>query len=79
MLYMPLGHFKNQTNMTNLIYRVIKYFKESWAELKKVNWPTRQETIKHSLAVIGLSAIIGLFLTGIDSVFKAMIRLLINR
>ncbi|MCX6736921.1 MAG: preprotein translocase subunit SecE [Candidatus Parcubacteria bacterium] len=65
--------------MTNLIYKTIKYFKESWAELKKVNWPTRQETIKHSLAVIGLSAIVGLFLTGTDSIFKIMVRLIINR
>lgn len=36
------------------------------AELKKVAWPTRKDTIKLTLIVIGISLIIGLYIGIID-------------
>ncbi len=35
-------------------------------ELKKVTWPSRQETIRLTLIVIGMSLIIGLYVGIID-------------
>lgn len=35
-------------------------------ELKKVTWPSRQETIRLTVIVIGISLIIGLYLGIID-------------
>jgi preprotein translocase subunit SecE len=43
---------------------VTRYFRETWAELKKVRWPTRQEAQNLTLIVlavtIGMAAILGL-------------------
>lgn len=36
------------------------------AEMKKVAWPTRQETLKYTLAVIGVSIVLAVFLGGLD-------------
>ena len=35
--------------------KLLQFIKESRAELRKVNWPTRQQTIKFTGAVIGVS------------------------
>jgi len=42
--------------------RLISYFIESKEELKKVNWPTRKQTIKNTVIVIGVSVGVALFL-----------------
>lgn len=42
--------------------RLIRYFKESKDELKKVIWPTRKEAIKHTLIVVGVSVAVAIFL-----------------
>lgn len=47
----------------------VTFFQEVVAELKKVTWPTRQETIKLTLVVLTVSAIIGLFVGGLDILF----------
>ena len=44
----------------------VKFFQEVIAELKKVTWPTRQETIKLTMVVIFVSTIIGFFVGGLD-------------
>jgi preprotein translocase subunit SecE len=47
----------------------VTFFQEVIAELKKVTWPTRQETIKLTLVVLTVSAIIGVFVGGLDILF----------
>lgn len=42
--------------------KLFRYFKESKDELKKVIWPTRQEAVKHTLIVIGVSVGMAVFL-----------------
>jgi preprotein translocase subunit SecE len=39
-------------------------------ELKKVTWPTREETIRLSIAVIAVAATIGLALGGLDAFYN---------
>jgi len=46
-----------------------KFFKETIAELKKVTWPTKQETIKLTTVVIAISVIVGIFIGVLDIVF----------
>ena len=41
--------------------------------MKKVNWPTRKETIKYTLIVIGLSFVVAFFLGGLDLLFTFLI------
>jgi preprotein translocase subunit SecE len=43
------------------------------AELRKVAWPTRQETIRLSLMVIGVCIVVGIFLGAIDFGFAELI------
>ncbi len=45
--------------------------------MKKVNWPTRQEIIKYTLIVIGISAVVTLYLGGLDILFKSLLEIFI--
>lgn len=55
--------------MKNFFLRITIFLKEVRTELKKVNWPTRQETIKYTLIVIGVSLAVAVFLGGLDFIF----------
>lgn len=46
--------------------KLFKYFQEVWQELKKVTWPTRSEAIRMTLTVVIASAVIGVFIGGLD-------------
>ena len=46
--------------------RVIQYFKESYAELKKVIWPSRDSVISSTKVVIVSTVIIALVLGFVD-------------
>ena len=46
-------------------------------ELRKVEWPTREELTKLTAAVVGLSAVVGLFLGGVDFLFQELIKFFI--
>ena len=49
--------------------KAIQFLKEVRVELKRVTWPTRQQTIKYTLLVIGLSLGVATFLGGLDFLF----------
>jgi len=53
-----------------LIGGVTQYFKDSRAELKKVSWPTKEQTKNHTLMVIGISIGVAVFLGVIDYLFN---------
>jgi preprotein translocase subunit SecE len=53
--------------------KIANFFKEVRIELKKVTWPTRQETIRYTLLVIGVSAGVALFLGGLDYLFQFLL------
>lgn len=59
--------------MRNLLQKIITFLKEVKVELKKVNWPTKQETIKYTLIVIGVSFAVAIFLGGLDFIFTWLI------
>lgn len=54
------------------------FFQQSWAELKKVTWPTRQETINLTIAVIAMTLAIAAFLGLIDAGLDKVVQLLIG-
>lgn len=47
-----------------------KYIKESIEEMKKVTWPTKKETQRYSLLVIGISIAVAIFLGALDYIFN---------
>ncbi|MBI4225156.1 MAG: preprotein translocase subunit SecE [Candidatus Sungbacteria bacterium] len=58
----------------NFFDRIVQFIKESRTELKKVVWPTREETIRHTLTVIIMSGALALFLGGIDYALQFILK-----
>ncbi len=54
--------------------KVANFLRESRQELKKVNWPTREETVRYTLFVIGLSVGLSVFLGILDFVFLQVLQ-----
>jgi len=54
--------------------KITSYFKESYVELKKVNWPTRKETVRLTVIVIIISLVVSLFLGSFDILFSYLLR-----
>lgn len=52
---------------------LVSFARESRIELRKVFWPTRQETMQTTLIVAGMVIILALILWGIDSVLMWLI------
>ena len=53
--------------------KAISFIKEVRIELKRVTWPTRQETIKHTLFIIIFSLVVAAFLGGLDFLFSYLL------
>ena len=51
----------------------LTYIKESKAELEKVVWPTKQETLKLTVIVIIVSILIGAYIAGLDTFFTLLV------
>lgn len=49
-----------------MVNKLFGYIKESKEELKKVTWPTRKQTVRHTLIVIGVCAATAVFLGLLD-------------
>jgi len=47
---------------------------ESWAELKKVEWPTQNQLIQGVVVVLIACVIVGVFLYAADLVFKRLVQ-----
>lgn len=45
---------------------LLRYVHESYAELKKVAWPSRQTTVHYTIIVAASSVVAGLLIGGID-------------
>lgn len=57
----------------NTIKSIPSFLGETKGELKKVQWPSRDMTIKYTLIVIGASLVVALFLGGLDYLFNFLI------
>jgi len=55
-----------------------KFFIEVKTEMKKVSWPSWQETWKNTLIVIGASVVVAIFLGGLDALFTWIINKIIS-
>jgi len=64
-------------NIVLLPHKLFLYFKQVKTEVKKINWPTREETIRYSLTVVVISAAVAFFLGGLDFVFQSLLKKLI--
>ena len=51
-----------------------RFVKEAWAELKKVEWPSRSQVVQGTVVVIIACVIVGTYLYAADQVFKPFVR-----
>ncbi|MBI2056430.1 MAG: preprotein translocase subunit SecE [Candidatus Sungbacteria bacterium] len=47
-----------------------QFFQEVKTELKKVTWPTQEETIRYTTMVVVVSGAVAIFLGGLDYIFQ---------
>ncbi|MBM3933297.1 MAG: preprotein translocase subunit SecE [SAR202 cluster bacterium] len=53
-------------------FSVVRLFNEVTGELRRVTWPTREETFRLTMMVIAVSAVMGVFLGGVDLAFNRL-------
>ena len=56
----------------------IEFIRQVQAETKKVVWPTRKETIMTGVMVMIMTLMLGVFFFTIDSIFAAIVKLLLS-
>ena len=54
-----------------------RYLIESWAELKKVAWPTRETVVRLTLLVLAVSIAVGIYIYVLDRVFNTLLDLVL--
>jgi len=52
-----------------MFQRLKNFLQEAKQEFKRINWPSRQETIRYTLFVIGFSLVVAVFLGLLDFIF----------
>ena len=57
---------------------ITRYFRETWAELKKVRWPTRQEAQNLTLVVLAVTIAMAAILGLLDAFYSWLFSGLIN-
>ena len=56
-----------------MIRRIRNYFIESWSELKKVTWPTREHVRNLTVLVFAISAVFGAYIGFFDFVWRQVL------
>jgi len=57
---------------------VIRYFRQTWAELKKVSWPSRRQARNLTFIVLAVTAAMSAFLGVVDWLSALFFSLLVN-
>ena len=52
---------------------VVKYFQDTRAELRRVTWPTREETRKLTLIIVAVTLVMAIFLGTLDYIFQGLV------
>ena len=53
--------------------KITTFLKEVKLEIRKVNWPTRQQTVRYTLIILGISFVVAVFLGGLDFFFTTLL------
>jgi preprotein translocase subunit SecE len=55
------------------VSRIRRFINESWSELKKVSWPTREQVRNLTVLVFAVSFVVGLYITVLDLIFQGFV------
>ncbi|MFH1462250.1 MAG: preprotein translocase subunit SecE [bacterium] len=61
-------------NLAKIPKKIITFLKEVKLEMKKVNWPTREETIRYTLIVIGVCLVVAIYLGSLDFILNILLK-----
>ena len=64
--------------MASKIGNIPQFINQVKVETAKVVWPTSRETIMTAVMVILMTTLLGVFFFGVDSIFKAIVHLLLT-
>jgi preprotein translocase subunit SecE len=53
--------------------KIFTFLKEVQLEIKKVNWPSREQTIRYTLIVIAASVAVAAYLGSLDFIFSFLL------
>ena len=53
--------------------KLINFLKEVKMEVRKINWPSREQTTRYTLVVLGVSLAVAMFLGGLDFLFTMLL------
>lgn len=69
---------KKQVKKSGDVNPVVRYIRETRGELRKVTWPTRQESQRLTAIVLGVTAAMAVFLGLLDFIFSNAIQTLVR-
>jgi preprotein translocase subunit SecE len=58
----------------NIFKRMGAYLRDVRGEMKKVTWPSKDDMIKTTIAVIVISLFFGIYLFGVDFIFARIFK-----
>ncbi len=53
-----------------MVDRIRRFIDEAWSELKKVSWPSREQTRNLTVLVLVVSFAVGIYITFFDAIFS---------
>ena len=62
----------------SVISAITEYLRSSKAELQKVSWPSRKDTIRYSSLVLGISIVVAVFFAGLDYGLNSLVTQLLT-
>ncbi len=67
------GKKSSKDDQLSLFQRAKKYLHEVRSEMKKVNWPTRDELVTYTIVVFGMTTVLTLLVFGMDWGFNKLV------
>lgn len=61
---------ENAAKSKNPFKAIVKFFRESKSEMKKVVWPSRKQVAKNTAVVVAAVLIVGIIIWVLDLVFQ---------
>ena len=58
--------------------RIRRFIQEAWSELRKVTWPTPEQTRNLTVLVFFISAAVGLYIAVFDILFNEAFRIVVG-
>lgn len=59
--------------------KIIRYFKETVVEMKKVTWPSKEELIGSTIVTVFVTVVVSIFIFAVDQGLSNLISIVLSR